>query len=211
MTYADDHHTTSTTPSRHLVESTTVPALIEATASRFPHAVALVRGARSYTYEGLVGRFSATARALRTRKVAPGDVVAVRGGRSPETVVAMLGVLRAGAVLVMIDVTQPEGRVRDVLERARPSLLIDTTDQAWEQGASSTPVVRLAELEESTARDVELPAVAGAAEAYVCFTSGTTGEPRGVLGWHGALAHFCAWNRKRSLSARATASPRWLR
>ncbi|MFE1251509.1 amino acid adenylation domain-containing protein [Streptomyces sp. NPDC058766] len=209
MTYADDHPTASTTPSRHLVESTTVPALIEATASRLPHAVALVRGTRSHTYQELVERFSATARALRTRQVTPGDVVAVRGGRSPETVVAMLGVLRAGAVLVMIDVTQPEGRVRDVLERARPALLVDTTDRTWEPGAgddegrkasagagTSTPVVRLAELERSTTEDTELPVVAAAADAYVCFTSGTTGEPRGVLGWHGALAHFCAWEQQ---------------
>ncbi|MDX5565750.1 AMP-binding protein [Streptomyces sp. ID05-04B] len=196
MTYADDHPTASTTPSRHLAENTTVPALIEATASRFPHAVALVRGTRSHTYEELVGRFSATARALRAREVLPGDVVAVRGGRSPETVVAMLGVLRAGAVLVMIDVTQPEGRVSDVLERARPSLLVDTTDRTWDPGHGTTPVVRLAELEQSAAGDVELPVVGAAADAYVCFTSGTTGEPRGVLGWHGALAHFCAWEQE---------------
>ncbi|OXS35610.1 amino acid adenylation domain-containing protein [Streptomyces sp. XY006] len=208
MTHADDHPTASTTPSRHLVESTTVPALIEATASRLPHAVALVRGTRSHTYQELVERFSATARALRTRQVTTGDVVAVRGGRSPETVVAMLGVLRAGAVLVMIDVTQPEGRVRDVLERARPALLVDTTERTGEPDAedegrtapagagTATPVVRLAELERSAAQDVELPDVAAAADAYVCFTSGTTGEPRGVLGWHGALAHFCAWEQR---------------
>ncbi|MFJ3441262.1 amino acid adenylation domain-containing protein [Streptomyces sp. NPDC086081] len=196
MTYADDHPTASTTPSRHLVETTTVPALIEATASRLPHAVALVRGTRSHTYQELVERFSATARALRARQVAPGDVVAVRGGRSPETVVAMLGVLRAGAVLVMIDVTQPEGRTRDVLDRARPSLLVDTTGQAAEPDAGSTPVVRFAELERSPAGDAEPPVVAAAADAYLCFTSGTTGEPRGVLGWHGALAHFCAWEQR---------------
>ncbi|MER7576650.1 AMP-binding protein [Streptomyces sp. NPDC126514] len=195
MTYADDHPTTSTTPSRPLVEST-VPALIEATAARFPQAVALARGTRSLTYEEFVARFSATARALRTREVHPGDVVAVRGGRSPETVVAMLGVLRAGAVLVMIDVTQPEGRVRDVLERARPSLLVDTTDRMWDPGAGAVPVVRLAELEQPAAGEAELPAVAAVADAYVCFTSGTTGEPRGVLGWHGALAHFCAWEQR---------------
>ncbi|MGW5134760.1 AMP-binding protein [Streptomyces sp. NPDC004135] len=208
MTHADDHPTASTTPSRHLVESTTVPALIEATASRLPHAVALVRGTRSHTYQELVERFSATARALRTRQVTTGDVVAVRGGRSPETVVAMLGVLRAGAVLVMIDVTQPEGRVRDVLERARPALLVDTTERTGQPDAedegrtapagagTATPVVRLAELERSAAQDVALPDVAAAADAYVCFTSGTTGEPRGVLGWHGALAHFCAWEQR---------------
>ncbi|MFE0476863.1 AMP-binding protein [Streptomyces sp. NPDC058947] len=208
MTHADDHPTASTTPSRHLVESTTVPALIEATASRLPHAVALVRGTRSHTYQELVERFSATARALRTRQVTTGDVVAVRGGRSPETVVAMLGVLRAGAVLVMIDVTQPEGRVRDVLERARPVLLVDTTERTGQPDAedegrtapagagTATPVVRLAELERSAAQDVKLPDVAAAADAYVCFTSGTTGEPRGVLGWHGALAHFCAWEQR---------------
>lgn len=195
MTHADDHRATSTRPSRHLSGSITVPALIEAAASRSPHAVALVRGARSYTYEEVVARFSATARALVARGVGSGDVVAVRGGRSPETVVAMLAVLRAGAVLTMIDVSQPEGRVRDVVERALPSLLVDTTEQTWDPAAGSVRVVTQAELEEPTAEETELPAVDAEADAYVCFTSGTTGEPRGVLGWHGALAQFCVWEQ----------------
>ncbi|WP_327111082.1 amino acid adenylation domain-containing protein [Streptomyces sp. NBC_01341] len=196
MTHADDHRAASASPSRHLSGTGTVPALVEAAASRSPHAVALVRGSRSYTYAELAARFSRTARALRARGVASGDVVAVRGGRSPETVVAMLAVLRAGAVLTMIDVSQPDARVHDVIKRARPSLLVDTTEQTWDPAAGAAPVVRLAELEQAAAGEIGLPAVAAGADAYVCFTSGTTGEPRGVLGWHGALAHFCVWEQE---------------
>lgn len=108
----------------------------------------------------------------------------------------MLAVLRAGAVLTMIDVSQPDARVHDVIKRARPSLLVDTTEQTWDPAAGAAPVVRLAELEQAAAGEIGLPAVAAGADAYVCFTSGTTGEPRGVLGWHGALAHFCVWEQE---------------
>ncbi|MGW6916414.1 AMP-binding protein [Kitasatospora sp. NPDC054939] len=215
MTHARDSHLPPTTaPVR--TPDRTVPALIEATAARTPHATALVRGGEECTYEQLVTRYTAVARGLLAAGVGPGEVVAVRGGRSVETVVAMLGVLRAGAVLTMLDVTQPEGRVRDVLASAQPRLLVDTTDDTTAgltddttagptngtatEAADGAPTgavrsVRPAELDTPQARGTALPEADVEAPAYLCFTSGTTGEPRGVLGWHGALTQFCTWEQ----------------
>lgn len=194
MTHAADSRMPATPTSRPAPDHT-VPALVEATAARLPHAVAVARGTRTCTYERLVARYTATARALPAAGVTPGEVVAVRGGRSVETVVAMLGVLRAGAVLTMIDVAQPEGRVRDVIASARPRLVVDTTEDEPPLDAGVGRTVRLAELERPVAGGAALPVLDAESPAYLCFTSGTTGEPRGVLGGHGPLTHFCAWEQ----------------
>ncbi|MEV4641951.1 AMP-binding protein [Actinoplanes sp. NPDC049548] len=169
----------------------TVPAMIAATAARLPDAIALRRGTESCTYARMMERADAVARGVLAAGVSAGDVVAVRGGRSLDTVVTMLGVLRSGAVLTMLDAAQSEGRARAVLDRAEPRLVIDTT------GSPGDAQVRPADLERSGGDQPRLLAELDAgAPAYLCFTSGTTGEPRGVLGWHGALANFCAWEQR---------------
>ncbi|WP_037654162.1 AMP-binding protein [Streptomyces achromogenes] len=192
MTHVSDHRSPSPTAARQSPEHT-VPALIEATASRHPDAVAVLRGDRACSYRELVERYHATARGLLAAGVGGGDVVAVRGGRSVETVVALLGVLRAGAILTMIDVTQPQGRVLDVLAAARPRLILDTTGEDLPDELAGRPVVRAAGLDDGGAA---LPEVGIESPAYLCFTSGTTGTPRGVLGWHGALTQFCVWEQR---------------
>ncbi|MEU8921533.1 AMP-binding protein [Kitasatospora sp. NPDC048545] len=192
MTHASDHRGPTPTAARQSPEHT-VPALIETTASRCPDAVAVVRGDQACSYRELVERYHATARGLLAAGVGAGDVVAVRGGRSVETVVSLLGVLRAGAILTMIDVTQPPGRVRDVLAAARPRLVLDTTGEAPPAELAEHTVLRAAELTDGR---IELPEPDVEAPAYLCFTSGTTGTPRGVLGWHGALTQFCAWEQQ---------------
>ncbi|WP_338930415.1 AMP-binding protein [Streptomyces netropsis] len=192
MTHVSDHRSPSPTAARQSPEHT-VPALIEATAALCPDAVAMVRGNRACSYRELVECYQATARGLRAAGVGDGDVVAVRGGRSVETVVSLLGVLRAGAVLTMIDVTQPAGRVRDVLAAARPRLVLDTTGEAAPAELADHTVLHPDDL---TDQPVGLPEPDIEAPAYLCFTSGTTGTPRGVLGWHGALTQFCAWEQQ---------------
>ncbi len=192
----------------------TVPELVAATAARTPSAVALTRAGEACTYEQLAERMTATARGILATGVAPGDVVAVWGTRDIGTVVAMLGVLRSGAVLTMLDATQSESRMRSLLQRAQPQLVIDASGAH----AGEPDTHGLTDLERSGGRPAEptdLPDLADLAEladlesgddpfatphpgrtpAYLCFTSGTTGEPRGVLGGHGALAQFCAWEQ----------------
>lgn len=190
------------------MESPQSPAATSVTAADRPTVLDLVDtradadGARTavadrtgtLTYAELRERSTALARALVDREVAPGDTVAVVGGRDATTIVALLAVLRAGGIVTMIDPTQQAQRVRRVLDKAGPALVL-TVGERHVDVAEGTALARAEDLERDPASSAVLPVVGAEDPAYLCFTSGSTGEPTGVLGWHGALAHFCAWEQ----------------
>ncbi len=180
-----------------------VTELIAAQAARAPGRPALVQGSRSLSYAELVRRSDDLARRLVAEGCAPGRVVAVTGPRGPGFYVAMLGVLRSGAVFFPLDPALPSGRRDHLVSAGRPELVVratdlfaDEADAADGSDDSGLPVV-LVDAHTGTlteeAPDGELPAVAPDAPAYLFFTSGTTGTPRGVLGRHASLSHFLRW------------------
>ncbi|GAA2532838.1 AMP-binding protein [Pilimelia columellifera] len=196
MTHSSINDTTEAT-AQWLSPDLTIPAMIEAVAVSTPHATALVRSGQSCSYAELMRRSAAVARGLVAASVSQGDVVVVRGGRSIDTVVAMLGVLRAGATLTMVDVAQNHQRAQQIVDRAEPRLIVDTAETSTLPPLTGPVPVSSGDLERSGEDNgAVLPDVDVAAPAYLCFTSGTTGEPRGVLGWHGALAQFCSWEQR---------------
>lgn len=144
-------------------------------AARTPDAVALSAERGSLSYAELDRWSDALAGELVESGVRPGDRVAVCLERSPQLVVALLGVLKAGAAYVPIDQEDPESRVSMMLADADVSLVIGrffagyTTLKVPPPGARST---------------VELPAVAPQDLAYLMYTSGSTGRPKSVMVEH---------------------------
>lgn len=172
----------------------TVLDLVDARADADGTRIAVADRTGTLTYAELRERSSALARVLVDRDVAAGDTVALVGGRDAATIVGLIAVLRAGAIVTMIDPTQQAQRVRRVLDKAGPALVL-TVGERRVDPAEGTVVARIEDLEREPASSTVLPVVAAEDPAYLCFTSGSTGEPTGVLGWHGALAHFCAWEQ----------------
>ncbi|WP_410673737.1 non-ribosomal peptide synthetase [Amycolatopsis sp. cmx-4-68] len=166
----------------------TVPALVEQWVRRTPEAEAVAGGGVRLSYAELWRRSGRFAGELAAAGVGRGDVVGVTQPRSPELVVAVLGILRAGAAYLPIDPQAPPGRVATILADAgvrvvagppaagRPSLPVPAAG-----GGPDAPSIAL------TGEDV----------AYVCYTSGSTGTPKGVLVPHRAVrrlavgARFC--------------------
>ncbi|MGW7383053.1 amino acid adenylation domain-containing protein [Streptomyces sp. NPDC054794] len=156
---------------------TTVVEQVWAAAARHPDAVALRAPEGETTYRALTERVDRAAAGLLARGLRPGQTVAVDADHSTHTVLAVLAVLRAGGVLLLLQDGLPAARRTAILELAAPALHLR----------------RGAELPQAAPGTLPLP---GADDpAYVFFTSGSTGVPKGVLGRHGGLGHFLAWER----------------
>ncbi|WP_461088000.1 amino acid adenylation domain-containing protein [Streptomyces deserti] len=160
-----------------------VPDLFAAQAARTPEAVALVGTDTELSYGQVEERSNRLARKLIAQGVGPESVVALVLERSPEVVVAVLAVLKAGGAFLPIDPGQPRERVRFMIDNAGPVLVLDTPEFLTETaGYDATPISdadRIAPL---------LPSH----PAYVIYTSGSTGRPKGVVVTHEGCANLSA-------------------
>lgn len=155
-------------------------------ARREPGRPALVRGGREgqeeMSYGELAERALRLAATLAGEGVEPGDRVAIQLPRGPEQIVAVLGVLAAGAAYVPIGIDQPAARRSAILDRAQVRLVL-----AAGPVAAGVPVVDPAAA--ATVEPWAAPARTGPQDlAYLLFTSGSTGEPKGVQVPHRAAA-----------------------
>jgi amino acid adenylation domain-containing protein len=135
---------------------------------------------------------------LREEGIGAGEVVAVRAERTPWVVVAMLGILRAGAGFALLDARHPAGWVDGCLAQVRPRAWIDVTSaSAVPEAGGLLPSRRIRLPADLSHGPADPPASEVAPSdgplAYVAFTSGTTGGPRAVSGTAAPLVHFLGW------------------
>ena len=176
--------------------SVTLPQLIQRQAERDPDRPALVLGAQQLTYRELDTLARRTAGLLRERGAGPETVVAVCAERSPELVVALLGVLYAGAAYLPLDPEYPVDRLGHMLRDSGAALLL--TGPGAVDPDPGNGVERLA-VSLSALRDAkDGPWDTGTGPlpdhpAYVIYTSGSTGEPKGVAVPHRGAANRVLW------------------
>jgi amino acid adenylation domain-containing protein len=173
--------------------------LFEQQAARRPDMVAAVHGGRQWTYGELDARANRLARALRTRGLQREGVVAVVCDRGLDWMAAVLATLKAGGVYLPIEPHFPADRIVRMLSRADCRLALATRevsrtlDAALAQSAGVANVVIESAYDEGHADTALGVEVDPDQLAYIYFTSGSTGEPKGAMCEHaGMLNHLLA-------------------
>ena len=154
---------------------------------RFPQRTAVAWHGGSLDYATLAERSAKVAGALVAAGVRPGDVVGTALPRSVGSIVALLGVLRAGAAYLPLDVGFPVERLEFMLADARTQLIL-TDASLGDRLPVGTRRLLLDELAATGPAALPLPAPDG--RAYVMYTSGSTGEPKGVQVAHRSIVRL---------------------
>ena len=168
-----------------------------------PEALAVAWSGGSLTYGELNARANRLARHLRRLGLGPEAPVGLLARRSPEMMVGLLGVLKAGGCYLPLDPAYPEERLAMTLADAGVRWLLSTGELMVELPAVAAAVSgRMFLLDEDWASLFGLSAedpepLAGPRHlAYVIYTSGSTGRPKGVEVEHRSLSNLVAWHRR---------------
>ncbi|WP_157655211.1 non-ribosomal peptide synthetase, partial [Burkholderia ubonensis] len=174
----------------------TVVGMFEAQVARTPDAPALVTDSSLMTYADLNARANGLAHQLVNHYgVGPESLVGIMLDRSEAMIVAILGVLKAGAAFVPLDTAYPAERINHILGDTGLSLLLTQSSQLaqWYEYAGATLLLDQA-LPGWTPLPDNPPCRAVPEHlAYVIYTSGSTGKPKGCLLEHRNLAHYISW------------------
>ncbi|OZD08272.1 hypothetical protein CH284_19680, partial [Rhodococcus sp. 06-156-3] len=169
------------------VADSTVDALTRRQSSVSADALAVIDDSGTeFSYTDFDARVNALAHVLIERGVQVGDRVAVQLPRSIELVTALHAVIRAGAAYVPIDPDYPDERIGHILDDASPTVVI--TEEFLDN-----PVVAARLARGERAAPVLARTLTPADIAYVLFTSGTTGRPKGVMISHQAIINRLTW------------------
>ena len=170
----------------------TVPARFAQVASAFPNRVALTGKGRQWTYRELDRRSNWIARAV-TQHARPGSgCVAYLVDQSPEMVIATLAVLKAGKTYLAIYPAMPESRQADIIRDVAPELILTTAaheSRARDLAAETCSVLRIDDSVAESADEGPHLEVQPHHPSTLFYTSGTTGQPKGVVKSHRAVLH----------------------
>jgi amino acid adenylation domain-containing protein len=178
-----------------------VTAMFTAQANRIPEHPAVSQGSSSWNYSELSKSAHQLARVLVSQGVKQGEVVAVFGQRSFGAIAGMMGVLLSGGVLLNIDPKLPVHRQQVMLQEAKAKCLLYIDSESREKPKWQSVDIITVDPDTGVSlyidnESLQLPKLSGDDPAYIFFTSGTTGVPKGVLGCHKGMGHFLTWQRQ---------------
>ncbi|MBT2370217.1 amino acid adenylation domain-containing protein [Streptomyces sp. ISL-10] len=186
------------TGAEHAMPAGTVHGAFAEQVRRTPDATALIHDGERTTYAELQERAEALAHRLIAHGVGPESIVAVAVPRSAPTLVALLGVLKAGAAYLPVDVDYPADRVRYMLADSGARTVV-ATEESWARLPELDGVTRivLGDGREDVPAAPAAVCVQPDSVAYLMYTSGSTGRPKGVAVTHRAVVGQLSWTAER--------------
>ncbi len=184
-------------------DNVAIHTLFERCVARHPDRIALVCDGAQLSYADLDARANQLACQLQQGGVQANSLVAIVMGRSIELVVALLGVLKAGAAYVPLDPDHPQARQAELLDEVSPSMVLVQEACLSALPDCGYPIMVLPPARPDAATEPLPPASPAASDAfsarslaYVIFTSGSTGRPKGVMNEHRAVVNRLVWMQK---------------
>ncbi|WP_262487635.1 non-ribosomal peptide synthetase [Flavobacterium tructae] len=170
----------------------TIVDLLEEQTKRTPDNVALVCGNNTMTYKELEERSNQLVHYLKSNGVVKDSRVAILFDRGFDMIISMLGILKSECTYVPLDASLPSNRLSYIIEDSNVSFLLYSEESLLSKLSVSEFIFLLDVTEsytyESSAISCE---IAPASTAYVMYTSGTTGNPKGVMVTHGNIVSLC--------------------
>ena len=174
----------------------TFQELFERQVKKTPYATAVVFEEISLSYQELNEQANTLAHHLRElHDIRPNDRVGLLLNRSERMIIALLGILKAGAAFLPIDTSTPAGRISGILQDAGVRLLLTDSDQSQHYTNFAGTSILLDEQLSALPQRTENPLQTAAPSdlAYVLYTSGSTGKPKGVMVGNDNLCHYVQW------------------
>jgi amino acid adenylation domain-containing protein len=175
-TVATVPHLPHPTPHSPLPPGQAIHDGFRATVARAPERIAVVDANGSWTYGQLGAMSGRVANDLLARGIGNGAVVAIEATASASLIGTLIGVLESGAAFVILDTAHPLPRRQRIVDIVRPAAIL--TLDLPSDGRDDDPLI----------------AVGSDDVAYIAFTSGSTGEPLGIIGTHRPVTHFLEWH-----------------
>jgi|APTNR8051073442_1049403.scaffolds.fasta_scaffold01268_9 amino acid adenylation domain-containing protein len=165
-----------------------------------PQAIALSNGSDQRTFEVLDRSARRLAMLLTGTGAGPDRTVALCLDRTPELIIAVLGIVQAGAAYVPIDPTYPAERIAGMLEDAKPPVVITSKAHRHLFNGTKAKVLLIEDIDLENGPRFEGPCPATTDDLlYVLFTSGSTGRPKGVAMHHAPLTNLIQWQLRTSV------------
>jgi amino acid adenylation domain-containing protein len=173
-----------------------VHELFERQAAKTPDLTAVVYQGKTLSYRELNERANQVAHYLRKRGVGPEALVGVCLNRTPEMVIGLLGIWKAGGAYVPLDPAYPQDRLSYMLTDSAAKFLLTSSELKHLFPSAADKSILLDSdwsqiSKESSANPA--PSAAPSNLAYVMYTSGSTGEPKGAMILHSGLVNYLWW------------------